>query len=188
MPDTSSTAGLPYDEADLAGLRLQLDEVTESQLQLNVALAGGDRLGRQFGRTLTSAFVGLTVQGKSFGDVLSGLALGLSKAAISTAFKPLETAFGSALQSIIASPSPISGAGMAAPAALSLGTSLFGAGGVASAAAASQDFASPVTSGAFGASNIVFNVTTPDVEGFHNSQSQIAALLSRAVSQGQRNL
>ena len=43
-------------------------------------------------------------------------------------------------------------------------------------------------SGGGAATRVTINVTTPDVEGFRRSQSQIAAMLSRTVSQGQRNL
>jgi phage-related minor tail protein len=39
-----------------------------------------------------------------------------------------------------------------------------------------------------GAINVTFNVATPDVEGFRRSETQLAALLARAVAQGQRNL
>lgn len=35
--------------------------------------------------------------------------------------------------------------------------------------------------------NVVMNVTTPDVQGFQRSQSQIAAQVGRALSRGQRN-
>jgi hypothetical protein len=35
---------------------------------------------------------------------------------------------------------------------------------------------------------VTINIATPDVEGFRRSQSQIAAMLSRTVAQGQRNL
>ena len=36
--------------------------------------------------------------------------------------------------------------------------------------------------------SVTFNVSTPDVEGFRRSETQLAALLARAVAQGQRNL
>ncbi len=39
-----------------------------------------------------------------------------------------------------------------------------------------------------GARPIVFNVTTPDADSFRRSESQIAAMLARAVQLGQRNL
>ena len=35
--------------------------------------------------------------------------------------------------------------------------------------------------------NVVMNITTPDVQSFTRSQSQIAAQLSRALARGQRN-
>ena len=35
--------------------------------------------------------------------------------------------------------------------------------------------------------NIVMNVTTPDVQGFARSQSQIAAQMGRALARGERN-
>jgi lambda family phage tail tape measure protein len=34
---------------------------------------------------------------------------------------------------------------------------------------------------------VVMNITTPDVQGFQRSQSQIAAQASRALARGQRN-
>ena len=36
--------------------------------------------------------------------------------------------------------------------------------------------------------NVVFNVATPDAESFQRSESQVAAMLARAVALGQRNL
>jgi hypothetical protein len=46
----------------------------------------------------------------------------------------------------------------------------------------------PLASAVAGGPSVVFNVTTPDAESFYSSQSQIAAMLARAVAQGQRNL
>jgi lambda family phage tail tape measure protein len=37
------------------------------------------------------------------------------------------------------------------------------------------------------APSVVVNITTPDVEGFRRSQSQVAAQLTRALARGQRN-
>jgi phage-related minor tail protein len=39
-----------------------------------------------------------------------------------------------------------------------------------------------------GGVNVTFNVTTPDAESFRRSETQVAAMLARAVSLGQRNL
>ena len=44
-----------------------------------------------------------------------------------------------------------------------------------------------VRSGAGAAPTVIMNITTPDVQGFERSQSQIAARMGRALSLGQRN-
>ena len=36
--------------------------------------------------------------------------------------------------------------------------------------------------------NVTVNITTPDTASFRQSQSQVASLITRAVSRGQRNL
>ena len=36
--------------------------------------------------------------------------------------------------------------------------------------------------------NVVMNISTPDVQGFRRSQSQIAAQMGRVLGAGQRNL
>jgi lambda family phage tail tape measure protein len=43
------------------------------------------------------------------------------------------------------------------------------------------------TSGGGGV-NVTVNIQTPDAQSFRKSQSQIAAMMSRAVARGQRNL
>ena len=43
------------------------------------------------------------------------------------------------------------------------------------------------SAGGGGAVNVVMNISTPDVQGFRRSQSQIAAQMSRALSRGNRN-
>ena len=44
-----------------------------------------------------------------------------------------------------------------------------------------------VKGSASGGTSVVMNITTPDVQGFQRSQSQIAAQLSRALNAGNRN-
>ena len=41
--------------------------------------------------------------------------------------------------------------------------------------------------GSGGGATVVMNISTPDVQGFQRSQSQIAAHMSRALSAGNRN-
>ena len=163
-----------------------LDALAASQRRLNLELVAASQLGRQFGRTLSAAFVGLAVQGKSFGDVLSSLALGLSRIALGAAFKPLESAFGSALQSLLAAPSPVSSSGLAMPAVLAAAS---GASMSATEMRATQAITSAGAVSAAGMSpSIVVNVTTPDADSFRRSETQVAAVLARAVGLGQRNL
>lgn len=182
---TSADPALPADASSLAGSHERLAAIAEQQ-RFNAQLAISTQLGRQFGRTLSAAFVGLAVQGKSFGDVLGSLALGLSKLALGAAFKPLEGVLGTVFQSLLQAPSPFSGGSLAAPASLPLtaGAGLAGAG--SSAASGAPGAASAAASGS--APSIVLNVTTPDAESFRRSETQLAAVLARAVGQGQRNL
>ena len=35
--------------------------------------------------------------------------------------------------------------------------------------------------------NVTMNITTPDVGGFQKSQSQVAAMMARAIERGNRN-
>ena len=44
-----------------------------------------------------------------------------------------------------------------------------------------------VRGGGSGATTVIMNISTPDVQGFQRSQSQIAAQMSRALSNGNRN-
>ena len=44
-----------------------------------------------------------------------------------------------------------------------------------------------VRGGGGGGASIVMNITTPDVQGFARSQSQIAAQMSRALGRANRN-
>ncbi len=170
-------------------VRSEIEALAASQRRYNLELGTAGQLGQQFGRTLSTAFVGLAVQGKSFGDVLSTLALSLSRLALGAAFKPLESALGGAFQSLLAAPSPFSGASIATPAALAMSSSapLTGATSFDTASAFAQsNVASAASSRAMPA--IVLNVTTPDADSFRRSETQVAAVLARAVSLGQRNL
>lgn len=45
-----------------------------------------------------------------------------------------------------------------------------------------------VARGSGGGAPITINISTPDIEGFNRSQSQVAAMIARAAALGQRNL
>ena len=153
-------------------------------------------VGRQFSRSMISAFEGIAVQGRSLGDVVRSLGLSLSRMVLSAAFKPLDQAMsrflgnvfsggmglGFAKGGVIASPVsfPLSGgrtglAGERGPEAIMpLTRTADGRLGVAAASAGSQ--------------SITINIATPDVESFARSETQIAALVARALGRAERNL
>ena len=187
----SPTAGSAYPSAGFAELERQMQAALSTAGAVNAELKTSNQLGSQFGRVLGTAFAGLAVQGKSLDQVLSTLALSLSRMAFSAAFKPLEQALGGAFNSLLTAPALFSAQGsVAAPAAfplaggLALGASApYGAGGTSFAGGGAASAAA-----AGGAPAVVFNIQTPDAESFRRSETQIAAMLARAVAQGQRNL
>lgn len=172
-------------------------------------------LGNQVGRSLSKAFEGLVVRGKSLKDVVRGLALDLSKLALNSAFSTSKTGVGSLFQNLFSGGSgrtstaanggPTSGGGFSFPLP-------FARGGVVSAPTyfpisggrtgvmgeRGAEAILPLRRGADGrlgvaaqgggAININFQVTSPDAAGFQRSETQISAMLARAVSRGERNL
>jgi phage-related minor tail protein len=187
-----------YDE--IAGLTIRVDaDIAPMKTQLREAA----QLGVQFGRSMTNAFENAVFKGKDLGDVLRSLALSMSKMAFRAAFKPLETAMGGMVSQLFSGfgesggmPSLFAKGGVvAAPTAFSLGNGHMGVAGEAG-----PEAILPLTRGADGrlgvrqagavgrSITINFSVSTPDVGGFRRSQSQINAMLNRAVARGERNL
>jgi phage-related minor tail protein len=198
LSDTPSKMTIAV-EADTGKLTGQLQEVANQGVQL--------------GNSLSKAFDGLIFKGQSFGDVLRALALNLSKLALSSALKPLEQSLNQSLSGIFNGGGPggvafakggVTQGGMPVP---------FAAGGVISspisfplangrtgiAGERGPEAIMPLTrgpdgrlgvatSGGGGALHVTFNVSSPDAASFQKSEAQLSALLSRAVSQGQRNL
>lgn len=170
---------------------------------LRASLSEASRLSSSFASNLTSAFTDATFKGRELSDVLRGLALSLSQNTLEAALAPISRTFGNSLAGLV------TGAG--------LGTSLpvpFAKGGVISspvtfplgggsarglAGEAGPEAVLPLARAPDGrlgvraensapATNVTFNVTTPDAESFRRSEGQIAAMLSRTVGRGQRNL
>jgi phage-related minor tail protein len=167
-------------------------------------------IGRQFSRSMISAFEGIAVQGRSLGDVVRNLGLSLSRMVLSAATKPLDQAMGRLLGNIFAGGT---GLGFAKGGVLQQGTPIpFAKGGVIA-----SPLAFPLTGGRTGlagergpeaimpltrtadgrlgiaaagtsAPSITINIATPDVESFARSESQIAALVARALGRAERNL
>jgi phage-related minor tail protein len=174
---------------------------------LQAQLADVSRAGARFSSALSQSFVDLALKGRSFGDVLRSLALRLSEIALKAAFKPLTDAIGGSLANLVAGaafarggvirqgmPVPFASGGViASPIAFPLAGGRVGLAGERGPEAILPLARGPdgrlgVRAGSAGAVNVTFNVTTPDVESFRRSETQLAALLARAVAQGQRNL
>jgi len=173
---------------------------------LTKELSAASNLGRQFSSALSSAFDGIAIKGKGLGDVLRGLALDLSKIALKAAFKPLEQGFGNLLSGMFAgglgggvAPAPLPvpfahGGVISNPMRFPLGRGGLGLAGERGAEAVMPLARGPdgrlgvAAQSGGGGVNVTFHVSTPDADSFQRSQTQVAAMLSRAVSLGQRNL
>jgi phage-related minor tail protein len=161
-------------------------------------------VGRSFGSSLTKAFSDAAVRGRKLSDVVRSLALSLSRSTLRAAVKPVSEALSGAVTNALNfHRGGVFSSGMTVP---------FARGGVIGAPAAfplrggRTGFAGeagpeailPLARGGDGRLGvraeggapvaITFNVTTPDAESFRRSESQVAAMLNRAVSRGERNL
>jgi phage-related minor tail protein len=180
-------------DADTTKLRKELDGIAQQ--------------GVRVGNSLSNALVGVALKGQSLGDVLRNLAQSLSQMALRAAFKPLDQAFASILNGIVAgggaaaptlpasTPVPFARGGViATPQSFALAGGRTGIAGEAGPEAIMPLARGPdgrlgVTATNTGASPMItFNVSTPDAESFRRSETQIAALLTRTVARGQRNL
>lgn len=166
--------------------------------------------GRQFSNVLVNAFEGIAIKGRGVGDVLKSLALGLSNLVLKAALKPLGQGFGSLLTDLFSGnfgfakgsafqqglPVPFAKGGViGSPVAFPLGSGRMGI-----AAERGAEAIMPLSRGpdgrlgvaaqslAGGGLNVVFNVSSPDADSFRRSETQVAAMLARAVALGQRNL
>jgi phage-related minor tail protein len=175
---------------------------------LQAQLADVSRAGARFSSALSQSFVDLAVKGRSFGDVLRSLALKLSEIALKAAFKPLTDGLGAALAGLIGGglgfaqggvirqglPVPFAQGGViASPIAFPLAGNRTGIAGERGPEAILPLARGPdgrlgVRAEAGGGINVTFNIATPDLDSFRRSETQLAALLARAVAQGQRNL
>jgi phage-related minor tail protein len=175
---------------------------------LQSELKSAANLGRQFSNSLANAFEGVALKGKSLGDVFKSRALQMSKMVLHAAFKPLEQGLGNLFQGlfsggmafakggVIAQGMPVpfaSGGVIASPIAFPLNggrTGIAGERGPEAIMPLSRGADGRLGVAARGGSsvNVTFNVTSPDADSFRRSESQLGAMLARAVSSGQRNL
>ena len=159
---------------------------------------------------LRKAFDGLIFDGMKLNDALKTVASTIVDSVYAIAMKPITGALGGFLAQGL---SAVMGGGLpfAAGGAFSQGRVMpFARGGVVSSPTtfpmrggrglmgeAGPEAIMPLARGPDGrlgvqsaggrAVNVVMNITTPDVQGFQRSQSQVAAQVSRALARGQRN-
>lgn len=197
----SSAAMVAAFDGELARMRETTVFTSREVSTLSSGLSGG----------LRRAFDGLVFDGMKLSDALKGVAKTMVDSIYSIAMKPVTNAFGGALAQGVGSlmnglmpfangasfvqgrVMPFAQGGIvASPVSFPMrgGRGLMGEAG--------PEAIMPLTRGADGrlgvqssgggrAVNVVMHITTPDVQGFQRSQSQVAAQVSRALSRGQRN-
>jgi phage-related minor tail protein len=153
------------------------------------------RLADSFGGKLVTAFAGAVIHGRKLSDVMKGLALSMSNQALSMALKPLGNLVGGLFANLL----PQSQITPFAQGGIVNSPVLFPMGGKAGLAGeAGPEAIMPLVRGRDGklglrtqggnAVNITVNISTPDAASFRQSQSQVTAMIARAVARGQRNL
>ena len=167
-------------------------------------------LEKGLSRGLRKAFDGVAFDGMKLSDALSTVARSMVNTTYNAAMKPvtdhvgglISQGVGSLMQGILpfADGAPFS-QGRVMPFAqggiVSTATGFGMRGGMGLMGEAGPEAIMPlargpdgklgVKGGASGGTTVVMNITTPDVQGFQRSQSQIAAQLSRALNAGNRN-
>jgi phage-related minor tail protein len=168
-----------------------------------------EKLGDAFGRRITGAFEEAVFSGESLGDTLRSLALDLSRLTLRSALQPLTGAVGDGLAGALSGllgfakggvvgapmPQPFADGGViASPISFPLSGGRTGIAGEAGPEAimplarGADGRLGVRTQGGGGPVSVTVNITTPDAESFRRSEGQIAAMLSRTLGRGQRNL
>jgi lambda family phage tail tape measure protein len=165
-----------------------LEPVSLRTQELRAEMEGLSKLADTFGSKLVGAFAGAIIHSRSLTDVMKGLALSLANTALSAALKPLSGVVGSLFGSAI----PFADGGIVnSPVLFPMrgGTGLMGEAGPEAIMPLARGADGKLgVRGGGGGTHVTVNISTPDVQGFKQSQSQIAALMHQAVSRGQRNL
>jgi phage-related minor tail protein len=181
---------------DLVGARMDVASLRGELESLN-------RLGQDFGRTMSSAFVSAARDGRKLSDVLRSLMQSLSRQALTAALAPLQQMLGSTLGSVLpnARGNVVSG-GRITPFAfggvvngptlfpMKPGLGLMGESGPEAVMplARGRDGRLGVRASDSRAVNVTMNIATPDAESFRRSSSQISSSLLRLIERGSRNL
>ena len=187
MSDPLSTSSTAFAASDLSAIATGLDAI--------------DISSKKVAQSLSRAFSDALVNGKSFQQTLATIGAQLSSLALQSATQAATQGLTSLLTSAFTS---FAGAGGGVTAFAEGGIvaqpTFFGSGGGVGlmgergaeailSLARGPDGALGVAAGGQGAPvSVTVNITTPDVQGFQRSESQISAALARAVSRGGRSL
>jgi hypothetical protein len=168
-------------------------------------------MSRSIGGGLRRAFDGLVFDGMRLSDALRTVATSMVDAAYNTAMRPVQNALGGAIangmNTLMSGLLPFQAGGAIAqgrvmpfarggivrgPTAFPMrgGTGLMGEAGpeaIMPLRRGPDGRLGIEASGGGGPVRVTMNITTPDVDGFRRSRSQVAAELGRALARGQRN-
>lgn len=185
-----------------AGFEKELRRVqaTMGETALDVAA-----LEKGMSRGLRKAFDGVILDGMNLSDALRTVAQSMINTVYAAAVKPVTDHLGSTLTNVITDILPFAKGGsfsqgrvmpFANGGVVSGPTTFPMRGGTGLMGEAGPEAIMPLSRGADGklgvrmqgqgSATVVMNITTPDVEGFRRSQSQIAAQMGRALGRGQR--
>lgn len=196
---------------DAAGMAATFDaELRRVRAAFAATGKDAETLERGMSKGLRRAFDGVVFDGMKLSDALDAMAQSMIQTTYSAAIKPVTSHVGGLLSDGVGK--LMSGIlPFADGAAFSQGRVMpFAKGGIVSGPVsfpmrggtglmgeAGPEAILPLTRGADGAlgvrsqgggaTSVVMNIQTPDVQGFQRSQGQIAAQLSRALSRGNRN-
>lgn len=168
---------------------------------------------REFGQVFATTMSRSIQSGKGFGDFLKNLGKRFSDIALKQSLKPLENLFGNLVSQTVGSAGQAFAGGSFSGQSAGPSVVPFARGGVVTGPThfglgkslglmgeAGPEAILPLRRGADGRlgvasgapsdqpTNLVFNVQANDAQSFRRSESQIAAMLARAVNRGRRSL
>lgn len=184
-----------------------------AKMQESLAFTGQEvgALANGFSGGLRRAFDGVVFDGMKLSDALKGVAKSMADTVFNTAMRPVQNAVGgflaNSVNSLLSGVMPFAQGGafsqgrvmpfakggvVAQPTNFAMrgGTGLMGEAGpeaIMPLARGPDGRLGVQASGNSRPVTVVMNITTPDVQGFQRSQSQIAAEAMRALARGQRN-
>jgi phage-related minor tail protein len=169
---------------------------SENQLNYNTAVLKSEmmdlsRLADSFGSKLVTSLAGAVIHGRKLSDVFRGLALSMANQALSSALRPLGNIIGGGLMNALSPKMFANGGVVNSPVLFPLrgGTGVMGEAGPEAIMPLSRgsDGKLGVRMGGGGSGSVTVNISTPDAQSFRQSQSQVAAMIARAVERGGRN-